>query len=236
MRIFSGFSFQLCFPGFRKMAEYDTAKQLFFLKLLNNVQHCLTNLADLLPVHRNSYSLLIKIPRAHQICTGKVGGIKPPSSLGKEMEHKPKIHIYLAHIVMWSCSFSYRYTWIRPAAGLRLFSKCFCLCCSWTLRAKPEPRMPCTKAESPQNIQWPSITSMGQDEELQQQQVASSLSPSEAKQQNIWWRGNIRSSHICRTPGVIVMWEELLMLQCCGKKQWQEKRMLIKHWVYLNKC
>lgn len=33
-------------------------------------------------------------------------------------------------------------TWIRLAAGVRLFSKCFCRCCSCTLRAKPEPRMP----------------------------------------------------------------------------------------------
>lgn len=38
---------------------------------------------------------------------------------------------------------STRLTWMRPAAGLRLFSKCFCRCCSWTLRAKPEPRIPC---------------------------------------------------------------------------------------------
>lgn len=44
-----------------------------------------------------------------------------------------------------SCSRTY--TWMRPAAGLRLFSKCFCLCCSWTFRAKPEPRMPCTNSE-----------------------------------------------------------------------------------------
>lgn len=34
-------------------------------------------------------------------------------------------------------------TWIRPAAGFRLFSKCFCRCCSWTFRAKPDPKMPC---------------------------------------------------------------------------------------------
>lgn len=33
-------------------------------------------------------------------------------------------------------------TWIRFAAGVRLFSKCFCRCCSCTLRAKPEPRIP----------------------------------------------------------------------------------------------
>lgn len=33
-------------------------------------------------------------------------------------------------------------TWIRLAAGFRRFSKCFCLCCSWTFRAKPEPRIP----------------------------------------------------------------------------------------------
>lgn len=35
-----------------------------------------------------------------------------------------------------------RLTWIRLAAGVLLFSKCFCRCCSCTLRAKPEPRMP----------------------------------------------------------------------------------------------
>lgn len=34
-------------------------------------------------------------------------------------------------------------TWIRPAAGFRLFSKCFCRCCSCTFRAKPDPKMPC---------------------------------------------------------------------------------------------
>lgn len=33
-------------------------------------------------------------------------------------------------------------TWMSPAAGCRRFSKCFCLCCSWTFRAKPEPRIP----------------------------------------------------------------------------------------------
>lgn len=33
-------------------------------------------------------------------------------------------------------------TWIRPAAGFRLFSKCFCRCCSCTFRANPEPKMP----------------------------------------------------------------------------------------------
>lgn len=35
-----------------------------------------------------------------------------------------------------------RFTWIKLAAGFRRFSKCFCLCCSWTFRAKPEPRIP----------------------------------------------------------------------------------------------
>lgn len=33
-------------------------------------------------------------------------------------------------------------TCISSAAGFLLFSKCFCRCCSWTLRASPEPRMP----------------------------------------------------------------------------------------------
>lgn len=36
-------------------------------------------------------------------------------------------------------------TWMRLAAGFLLFSKCFCRCCSWTLRAKPEPKMPYKK-------------------------------------------------------------------------------------------
>lgn len=35
-------------------------------------------------------------------------------------------------------------TCMRLAAGFLLFSKCFCLCCSWTFRAKPEPRIPYT--------------------------------------------------------------------------------------------
>lgn len=44
---------------------------------------------------------------------------------------------------------------MRPAAGLRLFSKCFCLCCSWTFKAKPEPRMPWTDWEwCREPIQW----------------------------------------------------------------------------------
>lgn len=34
-------------------------------------------------------------------------------------------------------------TWMRLAAGFLLFSKCFCRCCSCTLRAKPDPRIPC---------------------------------------------------------------------------------------------
>lgn len=59
----------------------------------------------------------------------------------------------LKYVVIYS--FSCTYTWMRPAAGLRLFSKCFCLCCSWTLRAKPEPRMPCTDSEwSRETIKW----------------------------------------------------------------------------------
>ena len=33
--------------------------------------------------------------------------------------------------------------WMRLAAGFLLFSKCFCRCCSCTLRANPEPSMPC---------------------------------------------------------------------------------------------
>lgn len=37
-------------------------------------------------------------------------------------------------------------TWMRLAAGFLLFSKCFCRCCSWTFRAKPEPRMPYKKS------------------------------------------------------------------------------------------
>lgn len=44
-----------------------------------------------LPVHWNRHGLLIKIPSAQQVCTRKVGGIKPPRSLeGKTLfkEHK----------------------------------------------------------------------------------------------------------------------------------------------------
>lgn len=37
-----------------------------------------------------------------------------------------------------------RLTWMSPAAGCLRFSKCFCLCCSWTFRAKPDPRIPCS--------------------------------------------------------------------------------------------
>lgn len=57
-------------------------------------------------------------------------------------------------------------TWIRPAAGLRRFSKCFCLCCSWTFRAKPEPRIPCNReksAEKPYSVCEPYIKSGTRD-------------------------------------------------------------------------
>lgn len=39
-----------------------------------------------LPVHGDGYSLLVKIPSAQQVCTGKVGRIKPPRSLDGEIK------------------------------------------------------------------------------------------------------------------------------------------------------
>lgn len=127
--------------------------------LTGNAESCaaLFRLFYHLPVHWNSDSLLVKIPSAHQICTGKVGGIKPPSPLDggrkktswvlvKSTKQRFALFDQSVHwVVIYGCSWTY--TWMRPAAGLRLFSKCFCLCCSWTFRAKPEPRMPCTDSE-----------------------------------------------------------------------------------------
>ena len=57
------------------------------------------------------------------------------------------------HLFVWWCTVSVWssvciqmssnvLTWISPAAGLRRFSKCFCRCCSWTFKAKPEPKIP----------------------------------------------------------------------------------------------
>ncbi len=37
---------------------------------------------------------------------------------------------------------------MRVAAGARRLFKCFCRCMAWTLRAKPEPRMPAGSAKN----------------------------------------------------------------------------------------
>lgn len=88
MRLFCELSFQLGFQGSERRQNVIWVNSCISWKCWNNVQHDSTTLFDRLPVHRNSYSLLIKIPRGHQICTGKVGGIKPPSSLGEEIFKK----------------------------------------------------------------------------------------------------------------------------------------------------
>lgn len=51
---------------------------------------------------------------------------------------------YIQNVWMIKCFKWGVLTCMRLAAGFLLFSKCFCLCCSWTFRAKPEPRIPYT--------------------------------------------------------------------------------------------
>lgn len=138
--ILLGYSKQMCHnsPLLTSALELFWHGTVLFILLLGNI-----GLNDSLPVHRGCYSLLIKIPSGYQIRAGKVGCIKPPCSLegdvaqndgGDGFRQRQASQVKLCDIQTG--------TWMRLAAGLRLFSKCFCLCCSWTLRAKPEPRMP----------------------------------------------------------------------------------------------
>lgn len=44
---------------------------------------------------------------------------------------------------------------MSSAAGFLLFSKCFCRCCSCTLSASPDPRMPWREKSGPGQPRWP---------------------------------------------------------------------------------
>ena len=59
-------------------------------------------------------------------------------------------HTHMHRCVAPSSSAPGRQTWMSSAAGFLLFSKCFWRCCSCTLSASPDPRMPWRERSVPE--------------------------------------------------------------------------------------
>lgn len=87
----------------------------------------------------------IKSPRGNKIFPDWIGGVIPPGRLDSTQN---SFRILMKHTEPDRTRSASHLTWMSPAAGWRRFSKCFCLCCSWTFRAKPEPRIPCSQNQS----------------------------------------------------------------------------------------
>lgn len=109
-----------------------------------------------------------------------------------DMEIEIKMGICLAGVAKWV------FTCMRLAAGVLLFSKCFCLCCSWTFRAKPEPRMPLRKRTNGRQPFW----DRGK-EKCQQQKATVVLTAGNAKNDTPNRAKQAAKSRPCQVCGVL---------------------------------
>lgn len=114
---------------------------------------------------------VIEIPGGCEIWVLSICRVETPCSLGRQHDtarHKmthTDVHVHNTHnihvfgcgkinhdCIRTRCVADWAVTCMRLAAGVLLFSKCFCRCCSCTFRAKPDPRMPLKKGQG--TIRW----------------------------------------------------------------------------------